>query len=102
MKYEFLTLARAELEAAFDFYEDRRPGLGDDFTAEVESTISRILQSPTTWTKLSGNIHRCRLPAFPYAVIYQIRRDLILVLAVAHSRRDPNYWKGRLGSKKLP
>lgn len=100
MQYEFLALARAELEAAFDFYEDRRPGLGDEFSAEVEAAISRILRNPTTWTRLSGTIHRCRLSGFPYALIYQIRRDLILILAVAHSRRDPNYWKRRTGSAK--
>jgi plasmid stabilization system protein ParE len=102
MKYEFLTLARAELEATFDFYEDRRPGLGDEFTAEVESTVAKILQHPTLWTRLSGNVRRCRLSRFPYALIYQIRRDLILIVAVAHLRRDPNYWKGRLIAKESP
>ena len=95
MKHEILAAARAELQEATWFYEDRRPGLGAEFAAEVKDTISRILLNPTSWAKVSGHVRRCRLRRFPYSVIYQVRRDLILILAVAHSRRNPDYWRDR-------
>ncbi|HEV2852966.1 MAG TPA: type II toxin-antitoxin system RelE/ParE family toxin [Thermoanaerobaculia bacterium] len=96
MKYIFLAPARTELQEAVYYYEDRRPGLGEEFAAEVKSTIGRILLNPTVWTRISKNVRRCRLRRFPYALIYQARRDAIVVVAVAHLRRDPDYWRSRL------
>jgi len=84
MRYSFLAPARAELREAIDFYDDRRPGLGADFSAEVKSTIDRILLNPTTWARTSERSRRCRLRRFPYAVIYQIRGDEILIAARPH------------------
>jgi toxin ParE2 len=97
MKYDFLAPARAELQEAVYYYEDRRPGLGEEFATEVRDTIDRILLNPTVWAKLSANVRRCRLRRFPYALIYQVKPDLILVVAVMHLRRDPVYWRSRLG-----
>jgi toxin ParE2 len=97
MKYDFLAPARAELQEAVDYYEDRRPGLGEELAAEVRATIDRILLNPTAWAKLSANVRRCRLRRFPYALIYQVEPDRMLVVAVMHLRRDPVYWRSRLG-----
>lgn len=98
MRHAFLPSAKAELQEAVDFYEDRRAGLGEEFAAEVRSTVGRILLNPTAWSKLSENARRCRLRRFPYGLIYQIRRDQILILAVMHFRRSPGYWRSRLNS----
>lgn len=97
MKYDFLAPARAELQEAIDYYEDRRPGLGKELATEVRSTIDRILLNPIAWAKLSANVRRCRLRRFPYALIYQVKPDRVLVVAVMHLRRDPVYWRSRLG-----
>jgi len=96
MKYSFLAPARAELREAKNFYEDRQPGLGEEFSIEVQETIGRILLNPTMWARLSGRSRRCRLRRFPYAVIYQLRREEILIVAVAHLRREPTYWRNRI------
>lgn len=98
MKYTFVASARAELREAEKFYDSRRPGLGEEFSAEVRQTISRILQSPTLWTRLSENTYRCRLNRFPYFLIYQKKPDRIRIVAVAHFRRNPGYWRNRLDS----
>lgn len=98
MTYSFLEPAQAELEEAIDYYNERRAGLGDELAIEVEKTIRRILQNPLISPKLSANIRRCRVERFPYGVLYQIRSEGILVVAVMHLRRDPDYWKGRLST----
>jgi hypothetical protein len=100
MDHEFLAPARAELDEAFDFYESQRPGLGAALTVEIEAAIAKILQKPTLWAKLPGDVRRCRLIRFPYALIYQIRGSLILIVAVAHLRRKPAYWRNRLGPER--
>jgi hypothetical protein len=71
-------------------------GLGYEFATEVAATISRILRYPEAWTKLSKRTRRCRTKRFPYGVIYQIRGDKILIVAVGHLRRKPFYWHNRV------
>ena len=94
--FGFLEPARIEFEEAINFYNQQRSNLGDDFATEVLNTINRILNHPEAWTKLSRRTRRCQTNRFPYGVIYQIRGDRILVIAVAHLRRKPMYWRDRL------
>ena len=96
--YEFLEPAQMELEEGVKYYNERRAGLGYDFAKEVADTIARILKYPEAWTKLSKRTRRCRTKRFPYGVVYQIRGDRILVVAVAHLRRKPWYWRDRVKS----
>ncbi len=96
MKYSFLTPARHELEEAIEFYNQRREDLGYEFAEEVERTIERILAHPRAWHPLSPRTRRCLTRRFPYGVIYQIRDDEILIVAVMHLRRRPGYWKDRV------
>jgi len=100
MHYKVLPPARAELEEAFDFYEDRRLGLGDELTADYESAVAKILRNPTIGRRLTGDVRRWPFHEFPYALIYQIRQDSILIVAVAHFRRKPGYWRNRLAPDK--
>jgi plasmid stabilization system protein ParE len=98
VKYTFATAASAELREAVDFYDRRQPGLGEEFFEEVEQAISRILPRPTSWKKLSENTYRCRVERFPYFLIYEKKPDRIRIVAVAHFRRRPNYWRSRVTS----
>jgi plasmid stabilization system protein ParE len=94
--YGFLEPAQIEFEEAINFYNQQSEHLGDDFAAEVLNAINRILTHPEAWTKLSKRTRRCRTKRFPYSVIYQIRGDRFLIVAVAHARRKPKYWRDRL------
>lgn len=94
--FGFLEPARIEFEEAIEFYNQQRPNLGDEFAAEVLNTINRILNHPEAWTKLSKRTRRCLTNRFPYGVIYQIRGNRILIVAVAHLRKKPVYWRDRL------
>lgn len=102
MQREILASAQAELEEAFDFYEGRRPGFGDELTADFESAVAEILQNPAIGRRLAGDVRRWSLHQFPYALIYQIRPNFILIVAVAHFRRKPDYWRNRLRREKRP
>jgi len=96
MKIVFLSVAELELVSAIQYYEEKEVGLGLRFYAEIKSTLNRILTYPQAWRMLSLNTRRCRTKVFPYGVIYEIRTDEILIIAVAHLHRKPEYWKGRL------
>ncbi len=100
MKVEFLEPAEIEFYEAIAFYNLRRDGLGFEFKDEVKSTINRIKENPETWTPLSKRTRRCQTKRFPYGIIYQIRKETILIISVMHLQRHPKTWRERLPRKQ--
>ena len=96
MTIRFLSVAAQEYRDAFDYYEAMVRGLGAQFSNEVINTIDRINRFPQAWQKLSPRSRRCRTDRFPYGLIYQIKADEIIIIAVMHLDRDPTYWVRRL------
>ena len=95
MKYRFHPLADDELDKAADYYEEQQEKLGLDFAEEVYSTIQRIVEFPQAWKPLSNRTRRCVTNRFPYQVIYEIKDEEILIVAVGHLHRKPGYWEER-------
>lgn len=97
MRYSFHPEAEEELFEAIEYYEGCREGLGYDFVMEVYSSIDNIVDYPKAWPILEGDVRRCQTRRFPYGVIYTEEEGHILILAVMHLHRHPDYWKQRLG-----
>ena len=96
MEIRFLEIAQMELEKAVEYYTSESPGLGDLFLVEIISTLERIRRYPEGWHPFTRNTHRCQTRRFPYGVIYQILGSGILIVAVAHLHREPEYWRHRI------
>ena len=96
MQLEFLKVAEIEFNEAIEYYNQQSEGLGFEFAGEVKKTLERIIQFPEAWAKLSNRTRRCRTNRFPFGIIYQIRSDKIVILAVMHMHRHPESWRGRL------
>lgn len=101
MKIRALPEADAEALDAALWYEDERTGLGDDFLAARERAIERIEGTPQGLPRLEyydgrHEIRRVLMRRFPYAVIFQVRADELLVVAIAHVKRRPLYWLDRV------
>ena len=95
MNVRFLSPARKEFRETVRYYEGQRAGRGVEFRDEVYAAIERIRKHPKAWRELSANTRRHRIHRFPYGVIYAIEAGEILILAVAHAHREPEYWRGR-------
>lgn len=95
MNVRFLIPARLEFLEAMDFYESQASGLGDDFVATVEDATRTIADSPAIGSPYGTGVRRLVLPRFPFSVVYETGQDEILVIAVAHQRRRPGYWRDR-------
>lgn len=95
MKIVFHPEAQTELWRAVSYYEERKPGLGDDFLLEVFSALSNIRSYPRSWPVLGEGVRRCLINRFPYGLVYSAEPEKIFILAVMHLRRYPDYWKGR-------
>ncbi|MEX2683166.1 MAG: type II toxin-antitoxin system RelE/ParE family toxin [Candidatus Sigynarchaeota archaeon] len=91
----FLPDASRELEEAILFYEQRSGGLGKQFEEEIESAVKNIENDPALWPFFKGITRRCLLKRFPFAILYREETTKIIIVAVAHLRRKPNYWKDR-------
>jgi len=91
-----LEVAQQELDEAVSHYDSQSPGLGNAFLLESVAAIDRIRRFPEAWHPMGNEIRRCRLRRFPYGLIYSNDETGILILAVAHSRREPSYWRDRI------
>ena len=96
MEVRILAPAEAELLDAIAYYNGESEGLGYEFAAEARRTIARIIEHPNAWAAISKRTRRCRLNRFPYGILYQRRRENILIVAVMHLRREPESWKKQL------
>ena len=92
---EFFPEAIAELEEAFQFYE-ARAGLGNDFKSEARHALDLVMENPMAWKPLDGGLRQCRLNRYPYALIYGLDDDRVVVVAVAALKRRPRYWRDRV------
>jgi plasmid stabilization system protein ParE len=92
-----LDAASEEFEAAVRWYEERRLGLGAEFYEAVSSTMTLIEDQPEigTVTGRSGSARRILVGRFPYQIVYHLTAPDIIIVAVAHLKRRPNYWKDR-------
>jgi plasmid stabilization system protein ParE len=81
---------------AVDYYNAERAGLGYEFAAEVSKTIDRIKAFPRSWPSFSQRTRRCLISHFPYAILYAMQDDGILIGAIMHVKRDPIQWQQRL------
>src|SRR5665213_1877927 len=96
MNYEFLAEARDEFEAAAQYYDSCEEGLGMRFANEVSHVIERLVADPFLWRERVGGYRRVNCPVFPYYVAYFIRKETILIAAIAHGHRKPNFWMRRV------
>jgi plasmid stabilization system protein ParE len=90
-----------EIAEAASWYEARSRGLGNEFIAEIETTLPIIGSRPQSFPRLDNvspryEIRRALLPRFPYAVVFLVRVEELRVLAIAHAKRKPGYWLSRV------
>lgn len=94
-KARFHRAARAELRRAVEYYDAEVPGLGAELAEAVERTVEEITTFPELGTPYLADTRRRMVRRFPFSVIYRLRTDEIVILAVAHQKRKPGYWRGR-------
>ena len=91
--YRFTSAALSEVREATLYYEQQEKGLGVTFLNEIDDAVDRIRRFPYAWHPVSARTRRCRTHRFPFGLLYQVRRDEILITAVMDLRRDPRRWR---------
>ena len=90
--------ASRELESALQLYADRSPVAAAAFLREVEQGLERIQAAPGRWHRVGALARRYLLARFPFSLVYRVVSGDIQLLAVAHDRRRPGYWRSRNSS----
>lgn len=89
--------AEEELDAAVEYYESKRTGVGLQFQEEVEAAVQAIQITPKLRpTYKNTNFRKCTLKRFPFTIFYLERDTDIWIAAVAHQKRKPGYWQNRI------
>ena len=96
MSYRLLPEAQKEVTDAEAYYERERRGLGKRYAKGVRETIREVAAHPTFSSQIRPGFWFRSVKKFPYIVIYTIEEQGILVVAVAHERREFGYWQDRL------
>lgn len=86
---------REELNEAYDWYENQKTGLGDDFLDSIDEALNRICQMPESYPMVYRDVRRSVVHRFPYLVYYRIVSSRVIITAIFHSRRDLKSWQIR-------
>ncbi len=98
MAAEFVLTSEAEQDVsdAYDWYENRRHGLGEDFLSCVDACLQGICRMPEQHAKIYKDFRRVLVRRFPYFIIYTLIDETISINCVFHSSRNPDKWRERL------
>ena len=92
----FLAAAFDDVEAARQWYEAQRPGLGDEFVSAVDAAVTAVVEFPEAYPLVHRDARRCLVERFPYGVFYRVAGDGLVVVACLHAAHDPERRARRL------
>jgi len=93
---DFDPAAREEFDEAFDWYAKRSRDAAVGFATAVDATLDAILQAPDHFAGTFAGCRFARTKRYPYLIIFRSSPRGVSVIAVAHSRRRPGYWRPRV------
>jgi plasmid stabilization system protein ParE len=96
MIIRFTPEADAELTEAREWYAHQRKDLDLEFMQCIDNVLSRIARNPQVFPLVHRDLRRAVVSRFPFAVFFELTSDEIQVIAVFHSRRNPEMWKSRV------
>ena len=91
----FQPAAAAELEEAYQWYERKRRGLGDEFLEASQSVIAFVSENPLAFPVVQRDKRRVVFRRFPYSFIFRVIKDEVYVIACFHGKRNPRAWRTR-------
>ncbi|MBS0263829.1 MAG: type II toxin-antitoxin system RelE/ParE family toxin [Planctomycetes bacterium] len=94
-RLEFLPRARSDFDESFDWYAENSLRAAVRFADAVDLALSRIIADSTQFASPDGVHRECPVSRYPHRIVYRIAGDCVLIVAIAHAKRRPGYWKRR-------
>ncbi|MBI3939568.1 MAG: type II toxin-antitoxin system RelE/ParE family toxin [Acidobacteria bacterium] len=92
----FRPAASADVDAAYEWYQEQRPGLGDEFVVAIDAAVASILAFPEAYPVVHRGVRRVLLERFPYGLYYRLTGQRAIIVACMHAARDAKVWRSRL------
>ena len=92
----FAAEAEQDISEAYDWYEQRRLGLGEEFFSCVDACVQSIRRSPELLVKIHEEYRRALIRRFPYVIFYEYDGKAVTIYGVFHTSRNPGKWRERL------
>ena len=92
----YLLPAILELERAVDRYADRSPPVAAAFFDAIRSGVERLETFPKSAPVLEAPVRRLVLQTYPFSVLYYLKDDTIVIVAIMHHKQEPGYWHDRV------
>jgi plasmid stabilization system protein ParE len=94
-RVEFLREAAREVEEALEWYNERSTLAASEFLQEVDRALQLAAQRPQAWPVFEAGTHRIVMQRYPFSIIFRVVPGIIQIVAVAHHKRKPGYWRQR-------
>jgi plasmid stabilization system protein ParE len=98
MQVRFLRPAESEADEAVEYFDGQRNGLGERFEQDLQDAVDFVREHPLSGKPITDSVRKCGLRTFRYNIVYVVDDQEIVIVAVAHHRRRPGYWRRRLDS----
>ena len=95
MRVDFHPEATAELSASAEWYAERSAVAAQNFLVAVDLAVSSIVKDPERFVRIDDRHHGCSVVKFPFQIVFRRDQSRIVIVAVAHAKRRPGYWRRR-------
>jgi plasmid stabilization system protein ParE len=97
VKIRIFSEATAELEEGLNWYAVRSPDAERKFALAIDRALTQIATEPSRFAEVAASHRACRVEKFPYQIVYRVDGNVVTIVAVAHAKRRPGYWRRRRG-----
>lgn len=95
-RVSFSPEADDDIAEAYGWYEQREPGLGEEFLRSVEACLSTLRRHPLLYPVAVDEFRRALVRRFPFEIFYEVTKNEITIYSVFHCSQDPQKWRNRL------
>ena len=92
---DYLPGARLDYDESFDWYAERSAIAAERFSTAVDAALQRISTNPQWFARIDSRHQECSVQRFPFRIVFRDEAARILVVAIAHAKRRPDYWANR-------
>lgn len=93
---DYLPGARRDFDDSFDWYVQRSLQAAVRFADAIDAALAAVTRSPERFAAVDDVHRECPVRRFPFRIVYRVVRNRILVVAIAHAKRRPGYWRDRI------
>lgn len=96
-RYNIFQEAAEDLDNALAWYtSEGGTELSTRFFKSFINARKKACENPLHFPRIYDEFRMIKIHHFPYKIIYKLKEEALYIVAVAHEKQHPNYWKERV------